>query len=62
MEISVETEWLREVRVVVAAAWRARIMEGPGKRWAFVRWAQVAMERGPRVYWDWTVPIELVSE
>jgi hypothetical protein len=38
-----------------AAEWRAGIMEGPGRRWAFVRCAHVAMARGPRVYWDWTV-------
>ena len=30
-------------------------MEGPGKRWAFVRCAHVAIANGPRVYWDWTV-------
>ncbi len=38
-----------------AAEWRAGIMEGPGRRWAFVRCAHVAMARGPRVYCDWTV-------
>lgn len=30
-------------------------MAGPGKMWAFVKWAHVAMRRGPRLYWDWTV-------
>lgn len=55
VEISVETDWLREMRAEVAAEWREGIMSGPGKRCAFVRWAQVAMRRGPRVYWDCTV-------
>lgn len=32
VEISVKTDWLREVRVEVAAEWRAMMMEGPGKR------------------------------
>ena len=32
------------------------MMAGPGKMCAFVRCAQEAMRRGPRVYWDWTVP------
>ena len=33
-------------------------MAGPGKMWAFVMCAHVAMARGPRVYWDWTVPVQ----
>ena len=33
-------------------------MAGPGKMWAFVMWAQVAIAKGPRVYWDWTVPVQ----
>ena len=37
MEISVKTDWLREVRVEVAAECKAEMIEGPGKRWAFVR-------------------------
>ena len=53
--ISVETDWFREMRVELAADWRAGIMAGPGKMWAFVRWAHVAMRRGPRVYCDCTV-------
>lgn len=52
VDISVETDWLREMRVEVAAASRAGIMAGPGRRWAFVRCAQVAIRRGPRVYCD----------
>ena len=59
VDISVKTDWFREIRVAVAAEWRADTMEGPGKRWAFVMCAQVAMARGPRVYWDWTVPMGL---
>lgn len=59
VEISVETDWLSEMRVEVAAEWRAGIRAGPGKRWAFVRWAQVAIRRGPRVYWDCTVSIKI---
>lgn len=55
MEISVETDWFRETRAEWAADWREGIMAGPGKMWAFVRWAQVAMRSGPRLYWDWTV-------
>lgn len=39
----------------MAADWSAVTMEGPGRRWAFVRCAHVAIARGPRVYWDWTV-------
>ncbi len=35
--ISVKTDWLRDVKVVVAAEWSAVIIEGPGKMWAFVR-------------------------
>ena len=35
--IVVSTDWLREMRVCVAAEWRAGIMEGPGRRWAFVK-------------------------
>lgn len=53
--ISVETDWLWEARVEVAAEERAVIMEGPGKRWALVMWAQWAMRRGPEVYCFWTV-------
>ena len=34
-------------------------MAGPGRRWAFVRWAHVAIARGPRVYWDCTVSVGL---
>ena len=48
--ISVKTDWFRAVRVVAAAERRAVMMEGPGKMWAFVRWAQVAIATGPRVY------------
>lgn len=51
----VATDWFREVRVERAARCREGIMRGPGRRWAFVRCAQVAMARGPRVYWDWRV-------
>ena len=54
-EIVVAKEWLREVRVACAAECRDGTIEGPGRRWAFVRCAQVAMRRGPRVYWAWTV-------
>jgi hypothetical protein len=34
-------------------------MAGPGSRWAFVRCAHVAIARGPRVYWDCTVSMEV---
>lgn len=51
----VAKEWLRDESVDLAAEWREGTMLGPGRRWAFVRWAQVAMRRGPRVYWAWTV-------
>ena len=34
-------------------------MAGPGRRWAFVRWAHLAITRGPRVYWDCTVSVGL---
>lgn len=50
--IVVSTDWLRDVRQEEAAEWRRGMMEGPGRRCAFVRWAQVQMARGPRVYWD----------
>lgn len=50
--IVVSTDWLRDVRQEEAAEWRRGIMEGPGRRWAFVMWAQVQMARGPRVYCD----------
>lgn len=53
--ISVETDWFREIKVEVAAEWRVGMRAGPGKMWALVRWAHVAMRKGPRVYWDWTV-------
>lgn len=43
VEISVETDWFKEMRAEVAAVWRDGIMAGPGNMWAFVRWAQVAM-------------------
>ncbi len=55
--IVVATDWLREMRQSEAAEWRRGTMAGPGSRWAFVRWAQVQMARGPRVYWDWTVSV-----
>jgi len=42
-EISVETHWLREMRVAAAASLRAVMMEGPGKMCAFTSGAQVAM-------------------
>ena len=48
--MNVSTDWLSEVRHEEAAEWRSGMMEGPGRRWAFVRWAQVQMARGPRVY------------
>lgn len=48
--IIVSTDWLRDVRQEEAAEWRRDIMEGPGRRWALVRWAQVQMASGPRVY------------
>lgn len=31
VEISVETDWFREIRAEVAAVWREGIMVGPGK-------------------------------
>ena len=54
------TDWLRESRCCVAAEWRAGTIAGPGRRCALVRCAQVAIWRGPRVYWDWRVSV--VSE
>ena len=35
--IMVSTDWLRDVRQEDAAEWRRGTMEGPGRRWAFVR-------------------------
>ena len=35
--IIVSTDWLRDVRQEEAAEWRRETMEGPGRRWAFVR-------------------------
>ena len=35
--MTVSTDWLRDVRQEEAAEWRRGIMEGPGRRWAFVR-------------------------
>lgn len=35
--IMVSTDWLRDVRQDEAAEWRRWTMEGPGRRWAFVR-------------------------
>lgn len=35
--IIVSTDWLRDVRQEDAAEWRRETMEGPGRRWAFVR-------------------------
>jgi len=55
--ISVETDWLREVRVDRAAALRAVMMVLPGKMWAFTRVAQVQMRWWPEVYCLWTVPV-----
>lgn len=55
--IVVSIDWLRESRVCSAAECRAGIMEGPGRRWALVKCAHVAMARGPRVYWAWTVSV-----
>lgn len=55
--ISVETDWLREVRVDRAAALRAVMMVLPGKMWAFTRVAQVQMRWWPEVYCFWTVPV-----
>ena len=60
VEISVETDWFREMRAELAAWWREGMMAGPGKMWAFVRWAQVAMRRGPREYWDCTVSVHML--
>lgn len=56
--IVVETDWFRDNSVDWAARWRVGIMEGPGRRWAFVRCAHVAIARGPRVYWDWIVSVQ----
>ena len=47
---------MSEVNAVMAADCRAEMMVGPGSRWALVRWAQLAIFSGPRVYWDWRVP------
>jgi hypothetical protein len=30
---------------------------GPGKMWALTMGAQRTMERGPAVYWSWTVSV-----
>lgn len=54
-EMVVSMVWLRERRACWAAEKRAGTIEGPGRRWAFVRCAHVAIASGPRVYWDWTV-------
>ena len=35
--IMVLTDWFKDVRQEEAAEWRRGIMEGPGRRWAFVR-------------------------
>ena len=35
--IMVSTDWLSDIRQEEAAEWRRGIMEGPGRRWAFVR-------------------------
>jgi len=53
--IVVATVWFIDVSVSRAAAWRAGMMAGPGRRCAFVRWAQEDMRSGPCVYWDCTV-------
>lgn len=34
---------------------------GPGKMWALTMGAQRTMERGPAVYWSWTVSVEARS-
>ncbi len=57
--IVVSMVWLRERRVCCAAVCRAGTMEGPGRRWALVRCAHVAIASGPRVYWDWTVSVRI---
>lgn len=55
--IVVATDWLRDMSAVWAAEARAGIMEGPVRRWALVMWAHVAIWRGPRVYWSWSVSV-----
>jgi hypothetical protein len=50
--ISVKTFWVSDSIVERAADLSAVIIAGPGKIWALVRWAQVAIASGPRVYCD----------
>lgn len=48
--IMVDTDWFNDLIVSEAAECRAGMMEGPGRRCAFVRCAQVAIAKGPRAY------------
>ena len=56
-EMSVETEVLKALIAFLAASARDVMTAGPGKMWALTMGAHFTMERGPAVYWSWTVPV-----
>ena len=57
-EMSVETEVLKALIAFLAASARDVMTAGPGKMWALTIGAHFTMERGPAVYWSWTVSAE----
>ena len=56
-EMSVETEVLKALIAFLAASARDVMTAGPGKMWALTMGAHFTMERGPAVYWSWTVSV-----
>jgi hypothetical protein len=57
-EMSVETDVLKALIAFLAASARDVMTAGPGKMWALTMGAHFTIERGPAVYWSWTVSVK----